>query len=424
MCQDHLSIGKKKRRVSLNLLLCIGVALGLLCGFCSIAPVHTLADNLSQIFVNLLKLVSLPMILLSVMSTISGMQNFAELRSLGRRTLVYAVLTTFIAGMVALGLYLLIRPTHPMPDAVDAASAQASYWSLALQIFPDNIASVFLEYNVVGLMLIAIVMGLSILTLPKQQKETLHGFFSALFSALLKITHWLLYLMPIGVWAFVTMLTRDLLVDNPAALQSFGLYLACVVGANLIQGLIVLPTLLKLRGGSPIRLFRAMAPALAVAFFTRSSNSALPVTLDAIQGRAGVSKRVSNFTIPLCSTINMNGCAAFILTTVLFVGTSYGLTFSMFDMLLWVVIATIAAMGNAGVAMGCYFLSGALLSTLNVPLGLFGMILPVYTFIDMMETSVNVWSDSCIATIVDKEEADSAAILEQKEEEQSASIIH
>lgn len=408
MVQDQASPRKKKGRISLNMLLIVGVALGVMTGLFRIESVDALADNLSQIVINLLKLVSLPMIFLSILSTISGMQGFSELRSLGRRTFIYAAGTTFFAGLVALGLFLLIRPSHPVaPETASqvAETAGASYWSFVLQIFPDNIAKVFLEYNVVGLMLIAIVLGLATLTLQGEQRSTLNSLFSSLFAALLKVTHWLLYIMPVGVWAFVTVLTRDLLVQNPAGLRGFLLYLVCVVGANLIQGFIVLPLLLKIRGGSPIRLFKAMSSALTVAFFTRSSNATLPVTLEAIQQNAKVSKRVSNFAIPLCSTINMNGCAAFILTTVLFVSTSYGMTFSLFEMFTWVFIATIAAMGNAGVAMGCYFLSSALLSTMNVPLGLLGMILPVYTFIDMMETSVNVWSDACVASIVDMEEA-------------------
>lgn len=411
MVQDQASPRKKKGRISLNMLLIVGVALGVMTGLFRIESVDSLADNISQIVINLLKLVSLPMIFLSILSTISGMQGFSELRSLGRRTFIYAAGTTFFAGLVALGLFLLIRPSHPVaPETASqvAATAGASYWSFALQIFPDNIAKVFLEYNVVGLMLIAIVLGLATLTLQGEQRATLNSLFSSLFAALLKVTHWLLYIMPVGVWAFVTVLTRDLLVQNPAGLRGFLLYLVCVVGANLIQGFVVLPLLLKIRGGSPIRLFKAMSSALTVAFFTRSSNATLPVTLEAIQENAKVSKRVSNFAIPLCSTINMNGCAAFILTTVLFVSTSYGMTFSLFEMFTWVFIATIAAMGNAGVAMGCYFLSSALLSTMNVPLGLLGMILPVYTFIDMMETSVNVWSDACVASIVDMEEAAAA----------------
>jgi len=99
----------------------------------------------------------------------------------------------------------------------------------------------------------------------------------------------------------------------------------------------------------------------------------------------------------------MNGCAAFILTTVLFVATQNGMDFSTTELLAWVLIATIAAIGNAGVPMGCYFLTSALLVSLDVPLALLGLILPFYAFIDMLETALNVWSDACVTAIVDKD---------------------
>jgi Na+/H+-dicarboxylate symporter len=110
----------------------------------------------------------------------------------------------------------------------------------------------------------------------------------------------------------------------------------------------------------------------------------------------------------------MNGCAAFILTTVLFVSMSNGVPYTLFEMILWIFIATIAALGNAGVPMGCYFLSSALLAAMNVPLPILGVILPFYSLIDMLETSINVWSDACVTAIVDKEERESVPVPAQE----------
>ena len=146
-----------------------------------------------------------------------------------------------------------------------------------------------------------------------------------------------------------------------------------------------------------------MSSALTFAFFSKSSSATLPVALQSIQNNLGVSKKVSNFSMPLCTTINMNACAAFIFLTVTFVAMSSGISFTIWDMVLWIFISTIAAVGNAGVPMGCYFLSSAFLAALGVPLELLGIILPIYSVIDMLETSVNVWSDSCITVVVDKE---------------------
>ena len=130
---------------------------------------------------------------------------------------------------------------------------------------------------------------------------------------------------------------------------------------------------------------------------------ALPVTLDCAQNRAGIRPEIAKFVLPLCSTINMNGCAAFILITILFVATSHGVIITPFDMAIWVGVATVAAVGNAGVPMGCFFLTSAFLAHMQIPLHLMGVILPLYTLLDMVETSLNVWSDSCVAAVVNRE---------------------
>ncbi len=396
---------KKRRFPSYNACLLIALLLGVGTGYLQISFLTGTAHAISDIVINLLKLVSLPMIFLSVCSTISGMQNFGEVRTIGKRVLIYAVLTTMIAAFIGLALFKTINPVRTAPEVTGhvAGAPSGTYLSFLLNIFPSNAVQVFLENHVIGVMLIALTLGLATLSLPRQQKETLHGVFSAFFSALLKITHWLVFLMPIGVWAFVTMFTENMITESSEKLHSFFLYIVCIIAANLIQGLVVLPAFVKLKGLSPWRLAKGAFSALTLGFFTRSSNAALPLTLQCSQENLGHSKKVSNFSLPLCSTINMNACAAFIVITVLYVATSHGVHFSAIDYVMWAVIATVAAIGNAGVAMGCYFLSSALLAAMNVPLTLLGMILPLYTFIDMLETSINIWSDVCVTAVVDKE---------------------
>jgi len=112
--------------------------------------------------------------------------------------------------------------------------------------------------------------------------------------------------------------------------------------------------------------------------------------------------KISRFVLPLCTSLNMNGCAAFIFTTVIYLMQNHGVDISFATMAAWIVIATIAAIGNAGVPMGCFFLSASLLSSMDIPIVLLGIILPFYNVIDMVETAVNVWSDSCVATVVDQ----------------------
>lgn len=394
------------RRFLGSILLFSSIALGLLTGWIGIPFLNQSAHVVSELFLRLLKLISLPLIFLAVTSTISGMKSFAEIRSMGKRVLLYTLSTTIIAASTALLLFVLIKPTAATqiidPNFNLPEISQHSYLSFVLNIIPSNLVGAFAEGNVIGIVFMALGFSSAILFLPSKQKDFLHTLFSSLFAALLKLTGFIIKLMPIAVWAFMTLLVKDL-GENNGHFRNLMLYLICVVGANLIQGFIVLPLILKMKGISPIKTAKAMWPALSVAFFSKSSGAALPVTMQAIEERAGVSKKVSGFTLPLCSVVNMNACAAFILTTVLFVSQLYGMTFSPLQLIMWIFFATLAAIGNAGVPMGCFFLTSAFLVGMNVPLYMMGVILPFYTLIDMLETALNVWSDAVVTTSIDKD---------------------
>lgn len=401
----------------------LAVVLGLLTGYLNNPTLYTIAGTVSEVFMNLLKLVSLPIIFLSIVSTACGMESVREIKSLGKKVVTYTILTTLISAAVALVLFVVI---NPVGDAVIAAENvaiitqnQTSYLTYLLQTIPSNIIKPFNENNAMGVLILAILLSLSILSLPDNNRKTLHAVFSSLYAAIMKVTIWIVQLMPIAIWAFLSLFIKDF--EKGLELKSLALYLACVVAANCIQGIIVLPMMLKIKGISPSFLLKAMTPSLWVAFFTKSSAAALPTAIRCAEENAKISPKVAHFSFPLCTSINMNGCAAFILTTVLFVGMSQGMTFSYIEMVAWVFIATIAAVGNAGVPMGCYFLSGALLASMNVPLNILGVILPFYTFIDMLETALNVWSDSCVTAVVDKEltPAEVDAILPEGEQAHS-----
>jgi Na+/H+-dicarboxylate symporter len=381
------------------------VILGLLSGLASdFAPILASADAISTLFINLLKLVSLPIIFLSVVSTATGMDSLEAVKSLGKRVVTYTLLTTIIAAFFALGIYLVVDPTGSHLAGAPLVTTEVTgknYISYLIDIVPSNVIRPFIEGNVTGVLFMAIIISLAILSLPKKNKDPLHQLFSSLFAAVMKITSTIVKFMPIAIWSFVTLFVRD--VKAGLEMESLAWYLFCILLANLVQAVVVLPLLLKAKGISPLKTAQGMLPALSVAFFSKSSSAALPMAMECAEKRVGVSRNVARFTLPLCTTINMNACAAFILTTVLFVSTSHGVTFTPVELILWAFIATIAAVGNAGVPMGCYFLASALLASMNVPLNILGVILPFYTLIDMFESAVNVWSDSCVATVVDKD---------------------
>jgi Na+/H+-dicarboxylate symporter len=208
--------------------------------------------------------------------------------------------------------------------------------------------------------------------------------------------------MPFAILAFTFLLVKEL-KGNFAHFHSLVLYLSVVILANFIQGFVVIPLILKMKGISPTKTAKGAMKALLLAFFSKSSNATLPVTLEVSEKKLGISSKVANFSLPLCTVINMNGCAAFILATVLFVSQIYGNTVSPIGYLFWIVLSTLAAVGNAGVPMGCFFLSSTFLIWMNVPLTMMGLILPFYAFLDMCETALNVWSDISVTAILDKE---------------------
>lgn len=380
------------------------VGLGLCAGIWNAPWLMNGAAVLSDIFISLLKLVSLPIIFLSVVSTASSMESLEEIRFLGLKVMKYTLLTTLLAATLALGIFVVLDPVRVhtfQVESMKVGELSGSYWNHLVQVVPSNFIKPFVESNVMGVLFLAMTLSFAIITLPDVNRKVLHSFFSSLYAAIMKITSFIIRLMPMAVFVFVTLFVRDL--REGLEIRSLALYLVAVILANILQGVVVLPLFLKLKGLSPIKLVQAMLPALSVAFFSKSSAAALPMAISCAENRAGVSSKVANFSLPLCTTINMNGCAAFILITVLFVSQVHGMVFTPVEMMAWIFVATIAAVGNAGVPMGCYFLASAFLAAMNMPLHIMGVILPFYTLIDMIETSINVWSDSCVTATVNKE---------------------
>ena len=399
-----------------NKLLLWSVFLGILTGWVNISYLNTLAQAISKITIDSLKLLSVPIIFVSILSTITGMSSIEEMKSLGVKVMKYTLITTLLAATVALAFFLIVDPVQQIHSTHIEGLADGespSYLKAVLDMYPSNIVSAFAENNVIGVLLFAGFFGFSVLTLSKEHKENLHKLFSSLFAALVKMTQLLIMILPVGIWAFVAIFVKEFNSGKGLELENLMRYIFVVFGSTLFQGFVVLPLLLKFKGISPLKTFQGFFDALSLAFFSKSSSASLPVTLRCAKEKLNISPEVANFSLPLCTTCNMNGCAAFILNTVLFVSMSHGVVFSYFDLVMWIFIASIAAIGNAGVPMGCYFLSSAFLAAMNVPLDIMKLILPIYTLMDMVETSVNVWSDGCVTAIVEKEY--SADLIQQAE---------
>ena len=377
--------------------------LGALLGHLHIAAVDELFKFIAAVFTRFFRFVAAPVIALAVMTTLADLGARKETGRIFGHALFYTLTTTFAAAVTALVLFVLIAPEN-VPTAGGTAIPEnlgkLSYYDHFLSVVPDNILQPFVAGNVLSILMIAAAVGLALAFMPRtENREALLQVIRGLQELLFALIRAILFILPVGILAFTGQLVAE--IEAGVIVGALGQYVAVVVGGNLLQFFVIIPLFLWARKLDPLRVFRAMSPALAVAFFSKSSAGTLPVTLASAEENLGLDHRVTRFVLPICTTINMNGCAAFILATSLFLMQNAGIQLGMGTMIVWLFVAVLAAVGNAGVPMGCYFLTLSLMSSKGVPVDLMGVILPIYALIDMIETGVNVWSDSAVAAMTD-----------------------
>lgn len=392
-----------KRTLIWILALIVGAVLGLL----GIAWLNETMNFIATIYTRLFQLLAVPTIVLAVITTLSTFGSKGTGRIFGR-TLSYTLLTTTAAAAVGALLYVLISPST-LPETVLAAlpsgneegtAEELSYVDHLLSVIPNNIIKPILEGNVLSLLLLAFAIGIGLSKLPdSENKAVVIKGLLGLQELLFLLIRWLISTLPLGIVAFSAQLAAQ--VSAGVIADSIGRYVLVVVGGNIIQFFVILPLFLLARGLNPVHVLGQMLPAVLMALFTKSSAATLPVTMETAEQRLGVKKDIARFVLPICTTINMNGCAAFILITSLFVMQQGGEAITIRTILLWLFISVVSAIGNAGVPMGCYFLTLSLMSGIGAPVAVLGIILPIYTILDMIETAENVWSDSCVAAMVD-----------------------
>lgn len=387
--------------------LVIGTVLGML----GVGWIDSVTNFVATIYTRLFQFVAIPTIALAVTTTLARFGTQKDTGRIFRHTLTYTLLTTVAAAAVGMLLYRFIAPDNLPIDAIQGDTGidsvkqelgDASYMDYIIGIVPDNVLRPLVEGNVLSLLLIAVAVGIALARMPESDsKRTLMNGLNGLQNLVSTLIHWLIDILPIGIVAFAAQLSAEITAGT--VVTSIGKYVAVILGGNLLQFCVVLPLFLMARGLNPIRVARAMTPAVLMALFTKSSAATLPVTIQSAEERLGVDSRVARFVLPICTTINMNGCAAFIFVTSLFVMQNGGVEITWGTMIMWLFISVVAAIGNAGVPMGCYFLTLSLMSGVSAPIAIMGIILPVFTVLDMIETAENVWSDSCVAAMTDRD---------------------
>lgn len=374
-----------------------------------------------QLFLNALKMLVVPLIVASIISAMANLGQGASLGRLGAKTALYYATTSLIAIVIGLTLVNLTEPgvidgrpageilgleedAKAVASAVEARS-EAGLSDVLLRVIPANVFAAAAEGEMLGLIVFSLLFGFFISRLPDRElRGNLTRFWNGTLEVMMRMTGLVMRFAPIGVFALVAKVVAVAGVD---AFRPLAAFFFTVFGALALHVAITLPLLLRLVGGvSPLRHFHAMMPALLMAFSTSSSAATLPVTFRCVEKRAGVSNQTSGFVLPLGATINMDGTALYECVAALFIAQAYGLDLSFTQQFVVVGLALLTSIGVAGIPSASLVAIAVILSVFGLPIEGVGLILAVDRVLDMLRTSVNVFSDSCGAVIIGRSEGE------------------
>ena len=387
----------------------------------NLMPVY---EFFGALFLNALKMIIVPLIVSSIIVGIANLDQDGSFARMGGKTLFYYIATSSLAITIGLVMVMLFEPglinaapakeilglhadTASVTEQVAAASA-GDITGIFLRMVPANIVHAAAEGHMLGLIFFSLLFGYFIAQLKSPLQANAKTFFAAVFAVMMKITDLIMKFAPIGVFALVAKIvaTSGLAVFIPLAKFFF-----VVLAALALHMFVVMPVLLKLAGRvSAGKHFQAMSPAILTAFSTSSSSATLPVTLDCVQARAGVSNKTSSFVLPLGATINMDGTALYECVAALFIAQAYGLQLGFTEQFTVVVLALMTSIGVAGIPAASLVAITIILGAMGLPLEGIGLILAVDRVLDMCRTSVNVFSDSCGAVIIARSEGEATQL--------------
>jgi len=371
---------------------------------------------MGDIFLRALKMVIIPLIFSSIISGVTSMGEGKNLGRLGLKTLTYYLATSTLAILTGLIIVNLVKPGVGVDlgfsQSVEGLADKAgSVKDILYRLIPENIVDAMAQGTILSVIFFAILFGYFITTVDKKYKDSLTTFFDAIFEVMMKITLFIIKFTPLGIFGIVAKevaRNADQLVNIAGSLAIYGL---CVVTGLLIHAFISLPLIVHFIGkAKPFTHFRNMATPLLTAFSTSSSSATLPLTMEALEHKSGVSNKVTSFTLPLGATINMDGTALYECVAAMFIAQAYGVDLSFTQQALVVFTALLASIGAAGIPMAGLVMITVVLTAIGLPLEGIGLILAVDRILDMLRTSVNVWSDSCGAVIIARSEKEETKV--------------
>ncbi len=366
---------------------------------------------MGDLFMRALKMVIIPLILTSIISGIVNIGSLEKLGKIGLKTISYYIATSVFAIVTGLFMVNLLKPGVGadlgfVSEVEGLALAKESFGQTLINIIPTNVIQAMAENKMLSVIFFAILVGLFITNISKKHKKLYIKMFNGGFELMMKITEFVIKFTPFGVFgivAFQVAQQKDLM----EVAGRLGLYMVAVILALIIHSCITLPLILKLVGKiNPFSHIKAMSVPLLTAFSTSSSSATLPLTMEAVEHKAGASNKITSFVLPLGATINMDGTALYECIAAIFIAQAYGIDLSFGEQIIVVITALLASIGAAGIPMAGLVMITVILSAVNLPLEGVGLILAVDRILDMFRTAVNVWSDSCGTVVIAKSEGE------------------
>ena len=409
---------KEKKKLGLTTQVFIGLFAGLILGIflCYVVPdshikmdiiVEGILYVIGQGFIRLMKMLVVPLVFCSIVCGSMSIGDTKKLGAVGVRTLIFYLTTTALAVTVALSVGNLLNPGIGLDMSKIKSSADAvetmestSLISTILNIIPDNPINSLASGNMLQIIVFALIVGL-ILAKIGDRAETVANFISQFNDIMMEMTMMVMAIAPVGVFCLVA---RTFANIGFSALVPLAKYMIAVLLALALQCLGVYQILLKIFTGlNPIRFLKKFFPVMAFAFSTATSNATIPLSIDTLDKKVGVSKKISSFTIPLGATINMDGTSIMQGVAVVFAAQAFGIHLDMMDYITVIGTATLASIGTAGVpSVGLVTLT-MVFNSVGLPVEAIGLIMGIDRILDMVRTAVNITGDAVCTTIVAKQ---------------------
>ena len=404
------------KKIPLYLQIIAALILGIIVGTLlpSVVPYIRWIGNL---FMNALCMLIVPIIFFSVSTSVDGIcsESSGTFGRIGGKALGMYVLTMLLAIATGLCLVWLIRPGSAvagiaLPSDVPSQVGNFSPTDIVSGFIPSNIFSAFAQNNTVPVIFVSILIGYFVTKISPEGKAAILPILKGGYEITLKIMRVVIMFAPLGVFAIVAKQFADA-GDVGGLLKNMLMYVVTVTAGLLIQTFVTLPLLLRFMGKvNPVKHFRNMGVPLLTAFSTASSGATLPLTLQAVKEKDGVSSKVTDFVVSLGATINMNGAALLESVAVIFIAQVYGVELTVLQTVIISFMSLLCAIGSAGVPMSAMVMMAIILNVVGLPAEGIGLVIGVDRILDMLRTAVNVYGDTCVAVIVGKSEGEHLTI--------------